>query len=203
MPGKLISPLCGCEFHACGTIVLTDGNAIADVRVNAACGCVFFPCGTITVGDPTPAGSGAASGGGGDGSGAAQLLARDSPQRGQQNLPQAPPPAPRPAFVQLAPMGLKGRVRGAPESESVDFAYRGMPVTDGGVCHLPGKKKMPVRGKAFSVHESNRQKRGGRSPYPSSVSGTGSSHRGARLRSTRRGNAARDEVVQGGQLEPS
>ncbi|MCJ1417568.1 hypothetical protein MMC32_003912 [Xylographa parallela] len=202
MPGKIIGPLCECAFRACGTILLTDGNAIADMRIGAACGCVFYPCGDFMVRDLKPAESGAAHGGGKDGSGTAHFPARDGPQRGQQDLPQAPPPVPRPAFVQLAPRGLRGRVRGAPESESVDFVYRGMPVTGGGVRHVTGKKKLPTMGNGFTVHESNRQQRVVQSNYPSSVADTGSSYKGARSKSNRRGNAARDEVAQGGQLEP-
>ncbi|MCJ1435336.1 hypothetical protein MMC27_004708 [Xylographa pallens] len=181
MPGKIISPQCGCKFRACGSILMTDGNAIVDVCFSAACGCMYYPCGEFRVRDAPPAGSLAAQGGGVDGSLAAQLPARDGPQRGQQDLPQAPPPAPRPAVAQLASRGLRGRVRGAPESESIDFAYPRMPVIDGGVRHLPGKKKMPTGDEVFTE--------------------TGSSQRGVRLRSNRRGDAARDEVVQSGQHE--
>ncbi|MCJ1381414.1 hypothetical protein MMC17_004524 [Xylographa soralifera] len=200
MPGKTIRPQCGCEFRACGTTPMTDSNPIADMWISAYCGCMFYPCGTILVGAPAPIESIAAQGGGANDPLAAQFPVSSIRQRGRPPVPQAPPPAPRPAFAQLAPRGRKGHGRAPAEGEFVDPISLRMPMTAGGVNQRPGNKLL-AKNDVSVVHENPRQKRAGRSTHPSSVADTGSSYRGAHWQRKRREDAANDELAWSGQLE--
>ncbi|MCJ1322130.1 hypothetical protein MMC15_007475 [Xylographa vitiligo] len=196
MPGKIVTPRCGCEFRACGYTSTTDRVPFADMRITAACGCTFSTCGTtITIGGP---GSVAAQG---RGANDPRLPPSNAPRLPRPRVPQAPPPAPRPAYAQLSSRGVGGHGRPPAGSEFIDRVGLGLSMPAGGAQPHP-RKRLPMRDDEFVLRKNQRQKGAGQAAHASWADEGGPSSKNGQEKRDRRGDAASVGVAQSGRFEP-